>query len=134
MQIPLSSQHGPPKCIVPRVRLSSREVFGESNLVAPVKLARMSGSQQSSPRRALFVFAVAATIAFLLLFSLTLASSDGSGFYHLTLDLPVFFLLLVLTGCTDDWAQAEDTFFPLRPLPPLLPPEHRLLHSFRDIR
>jgi hypothetical protein len=81
----------------------------------------MPGSQQNSSRRALFVFAVAATIAFLLLFSLTLASSDGGGFYHLSLDLPVFFLLLVLTGCTDEWPQAEDTFFLLRPAAPAPP-------------
>ena len=93
----------------------------DSIFVAPVKLARMPGSQHNSPRRSLFVFAVAATIAFLLLFSVTLASSDGAGFYHLTLDLPVLFLLLVLTGCTDDWSQAEDTFYPLRPAAPAPP-------------
>jgi hypothetical protein len=63
----------------------------------------------------LFVLAVAATIAFLLLFSILLASSAGPGFYHIALDLPVFFLLLFLAACTNDWLEAEDTLFLTRP-------------------
>jgi preprotein translocase SecE subunit len=67
--------------------------------------------QHSALRRSLLVFAIASTIAFLLVFSVTLASSSGDGLYHITLDLPVFLLLLVLTVCIGDWFPAEDAFF-----------------------
>jgi hypothetical protein len=71
--------------------------------------------QHSALRRTLLVFAIASTIAFLLLFSVTLAASAGDGFCHITLDLPVFFLLLVLTACIGGWVEAENAF--LRPKP-----------------
>ena len=74
--------------------------------------------QHSSLRHSLLVFAVVSTIALLLLFSVTLASSAGDGFYHIALDLPVFFLLLVLTVFIGGWIQAEDEFFQAKPAAP----------------
>jgi hypothetical protein len=64
------------------------------------------------------VFAVVSTVVLLLLFSVTLASSAGDGFYHIALDLPVFFLLLVLTACIGGWLQSEDAFFRPKPAAP----------------
>ena len=94
----------------------------DSILVTPVNLPPMPRAQQHSAlRRSLLVFAIASTIAFLLLFSVTLASSAGDGFYHITLDLPVFFLLLVLTACISDWFQADDAFFRPKPAAPAAP-------------
>jgi hypothetical protein len=81
--------------------------------------------QHGALRRSLLVVAVASTIAFLLLLSVTLAGSSVDGFHHLTLDLPVLFLLLVLTACTPDWFQAEDALFwpkPAFPAPPARAP------------
>jgi hypothetical protein len=88
----------------------------DSTLVTPVKLPPMPRAQQHSAlRRSLLVFTVVSTIALLFLFSVTLASSAGNGFYHITLDLPVFFLLLVLTAFTGGWIPAEDAIFHPKP-------------------
>jgi hypothetical protein len=81
--------------------------------------------QHSALRRSLLLFAIVSTIVFLLLFSVTLASSAGDGFYHITLDLPVFFLLLVLTACIGGWIQTEDACLrpkPAAPAPPTRAP------------
>jgi hypothetical protein len=81
----------------------------------------LRATQQRALRRFVLVFAVVSAIAFLLLFSITLASAPGSGFYHITLALPVFFLLLVLTTCISGWIQAEDSIGPLKPAAPTSP-------------
>jgi hypothetical protein len=77
--------------------------------------------QHSALRRSLLVFAVAATIAFLLLFSIALASSAAVGFQHIALALPVFFFLLLLTVCVDGWIEVESNLVPTRAFSPAPP-------------
>ncbi len=91
-------------------------------VATPVKSSRMPRAQQrSAPRHYLLMFAVASTIALLLLFSITLASSAGDGFHHIALTLPVLFLLLVLTACVGGWLQPEDVFPRPKPAAPACP-------------
>jgi hypothetical protein len=81
----------------------------------------MPRTEHSALRGCLLVFVIAATIAFLVLFSVTLTSSAGDGFFHITLDLPIFFLLLVLTAYIAGWIEAEDAFFQSKPAAPSPP-------------
>lgn len=53
--------------------------------------------QQSSLRQPLLVVAIVCMIALVLMLSFALASAAGHSFDHVSLALPVFFLLLLLT-------------------------------------
>lgn len=91
-------------------------------VATPVKSPLMLREQQRSAlRHYLLVFAVVSTIGLLLLFSITLASSAGDGFYHIALNLPVLFLLLVLTTSVGGWLQPGDVFPQPKPVAPASP-------------
>jgi hypothetical protein len=58
---------------------------------------------------------VVCAIALVLILSIALTVSAGHALDHLTLALPIFFVLLLLATSTGDWLASEDFSFAANP-------------------